>query len=176
MNTDASRKHVHDNISDCGRQTANVVYDECFENNTLLWQLGCMLNFVTSKWSNVLSIHGTGMPKQWYFFLNERLQFLYCLIFFKVKLTIKSWLCAGINSHFRRTNGCFCESVKVLRQKMSRPEGDSNPQPQIHAECYQGQTFAVLCFGTLTLAVKMPIFLNKIRYNSRLISKLISSL
>ena len=38
----------------------------------------------------------------------------------------------------------------IMRQKMSRSDGDSNPQPSIHAECsnhlsYQGQTFAVPC-------------------------------
>ena len=47
---------------------------------------------------------------------------------------------------------------KFLRQKMSRPQGDSNTKLGIHAECsnhlsYQGQTFAIPCFWRLALVV-----------------------
>ena len=62
----------------------------------------------------------------------------------------------GNSINFPHTNRCSCESVNFfLRQKMSRPEGDSNPQPldscwmfSDHLS-YQGQTFAVPCFWIL---------------------------
>ena len=39
---------------------------------------------------------------------------------------------------FSKVNICNvnCASVQVLRQKMSRPEGDSNPNHRFHAECF----------------------------------------
>ena len=52
---------------------------------------------------------------------------------------------------FDTRTGVLVKVSKFLRQKMYRPEGDSNPNLRIHAECsnllsYQGQTFAVPCF------------------------------
>ena len=56
-------------------------------------------------------------------------------------------------------NGCSCESVKVFwDRKCLDLRGTRTPNLRIHAECsnllsYQGQTFAVPCFGPLALAV-----------------------
>ena len=41
--------------------------------------------------------------------------------FFKVKLTFGMLMCTGNSIHFRHTNGCYCESVKVFDIKMTRP-------------------------------------------------------
>ena len=59
--------------------------------------------------------------------------------------------------YFTLNKSCLSLSLslnvsKFLGQKMSRPEGDSNPNLRIHAECsnhlsYRGQTFATPCFG-----------------------------
>ena len=77
------------------------------------------------------------------------------------KVIIWNGNCARRNSiHFWHTDGCSCESVKVLRQQKYRPEVDSSPQPSDSCECsnhlsYQGQTFAVLCFLILAQALKI---------------------
>ena len=59
---------------------------------------------------------------------------------------------------FDTRTGALVKVSKFLGQKMSRPEGDSNPQPSDSTECsnllsYQGQTFAVPCFWAVALAV-----------------------
>ena len=41
---------------------------------------------------------------------------------------MKCNLCGGNSIHFRHTNGCSCESVKVFETEKSRPEENSNPQ------------------------------------------------
>ena len=61
----------------------------------------------------------------------------------------------GNSIHFQPMNGCSCESVEDL-EKMSRPEGDSNPNLHIYAECsnhlsYQGQTFVLIAITYLAL-------------------------
>ena len=48
---------------------------------------------------------------------------------FETKLTFEMLTVRGQQHSFSTHERCSCESVKVLRQKMSRPEGDSNPQP-----------------------------------------------
>ena len=53
---------------------------------------------------------------------------------------------------------------KFLRQKLYRPTGDSNLQLLNHAKCSnhfskRDKPFPILCFGTLTLAVKMVLFM-----------------
>ena len=73
-------------------------------------------------------------------------------IFYWSKVNIWNINCARATAFiFDTRTGVFVKVSKILRQKMSRPEGDSNPNLRIHAECsnllsYQGQTFAVPCF------------------------------
>ena len=55
-------------------------------------------------------------------------------------------MCAGNSINFRHTNGCSCESVKVLERKCLDLRGTPTTNLRIHAECsnhlsYQGQTF-----------------------------------
>ena len=79
--------------------------------------------------------------------------------YFLSKVNIWNVNCARATSFIFDTRTVVLVKVsKFLRQKRSRPEGDSNPHLWIHAECsnllrYQGETFAVLWFWTLALAV-----------------------
>ena len=79
------------------------------------------------------------------------------LFYFLSKVNIWNVNCARATAFiFDTRTGILVKVSKFLRQKMSRPEGDSNLR--IHAECsnplsYQGQTFAVPCFWTLALVV-----------------------
>ena len=72
--------------------------------------------------------------------------------YFWSKVNIWNVTCAWtISFIFDTRTGVLGKVSKFLGQKMSRPEGDSNPNLRIHAECsnllsYQGQTFAVPCY------------------------------
>ena len=56
---------------------------------------------------------------------------------------------------FDTRTGVLVKVSKSWRQKMSRPEGDSNPNLRIHAECSNHLTFAAPCFWILALVVQI---------------------
>ena len=83
---------------------------------------------------------------------------VFCFVFFQVKLAFEMLTARATAFIFDTRTDVLVKVSKVLRQKLSRPERDSNPNLRIHAECsnhlsYQGQTFAVPCFWTLALVV-----------------------
>ena len=92
--------------------------------------------------------------------------FLQRIAVFEVKLTLEMLTFNIGNVNFVRGTafvldtwkGVLLKASMFLRQKMSRPKWDSNPNLRMHVDCsnhlrYQGQTFAVPYFLTLALAI-----------------------